>query len=309
MPGQETGHTGEAPPGDLPWSAYIAHFRERCGGWAALADELIRRAAGVVEVPSDPGSVEKGLRRLAQREHKPGRDYGRWMLRFFGVPPDAERWARWIAQYHSRFADLPSSLRLAQLRRWDQPPASESRLAAWIDVGVASVLSRQGDDAGCRQRLERAASGAAHAGPACELEVMLFSAFFATNEGRRDRSEALFDACDARLADPALSREDRLCYRARLLVQRAYHRTKPLRGESADLLGAVALFEQIETDDELPFVCFRRAAGLAYCHWQLGDVDRGVALARAAARHAGDGGLVRFRVMALNLLSRMAPEP
>lgn len=297
---------GHDPGQALDWGALVDHYKREAGSWPALADELVRRASGVVDVPSDPASVEKGLRRLAKREHKPGGDYGRWMLRFFGVPPDSERWVRWITQYHSRFADLPSSLRLDSLRRWDRPPISESRLAPWIDVGMASVLNRMGDDDGCRKRLAQAAAGASKAGTACELEVRLFQAFFATNEGRRAESEVWFDECEAKLSDPSLSREDRLCYEARLLVQRAYHLTKPISG-AQDLHGALALHERISDDEDLPFVRFRRACGLAYCHWQLGDVDRGIALARLAARHAGDGGLVRFRVMALNLLSRMAP--
>ena len=76
-----------------------------------------------------------------------------------------------------------------------------------------------------------------------------------------------------------------------------------------DLPGARALFERIADDPAIPFVCFRRANGLAYCAWKLGDAEAGIELAQRAAEHAGDGGLVRFRVMALALLVRMLPEP
>jgi hypothetical protein len=119
-------------------------------------------------------------------------------------------------------------LRLAQLRLWDRPPISESRVAAWIHVGLASVLHRRDDLEGCRARLELATRAAARAGAAAE-------------------------------------------------------------------------------DASLPFVAFRKYAGLAYCSWQLGDVEAGVRWARQAAEQAGDGGFVRFRIMALNLLTRMLP--
>ena len=85
MPGHDPGHD---------WASYVDHFKREHGSWSALADELIRRASAAVDVPLDPGSVEKGLRRLAARKHKPGGDYGRWMMRFFGVPADIERTAR-----------------------------------------------------------------------------------------------------------------------------------------------------------------------------------------------------------------------
>ena len=216
MPGHESGQAPDTPPG-LTWEAYVDHFVAQVGGWTALADELIRRAPPDAEVPSDLLSVEKGLRRLARRDHRPGGQYGRWMLRFFGVPPSVEDWTRWLAQYHSRFADLPTSLRLEQLRLWDRP------------------------------------------------------------------------------------------HRARLIGQRAYHLTKPAPGEQKDLEGALELFRQIGEDPSRPFVCFRRTAGLAYCGWKLGDAEEGARLARLAAEHAGDGGFVRFRIMALNLLGRMVP--
>jgi hypothetical protein len=305
-PGHESGHAADTPPG-LTWEAYVGHFVEQLGGWTALADELVRRASGSAEVPLDLLSVEKGLRRLARRQHLAGGQYGRWMLRFFGVPPSVEDWARWLAQYHSRFADLPTSLRLEQLRLWDRPPVSESKLVAWIHVGLASVFHRMAELESCRERLRFASAVAERAGPAAQIEIMLLSARIATDDGRRSESSQLFAAVEALLPHDSLTTGDRLSYRARLLGQRAYHLTKPGAGEREDLPGALALFEQIEADEGLPFVCFRRYAGLAYCTWKLGDALEGARLARLAADHAGDGGFVRFRIMALNLLSRMLP--
>jgi hypothetical protein len=304
VPGHESGHASDTPPG-LTWEAYVGHFVEQLGGWTALADELVRRASDSAEVPLDLLSVEKGLRRLARREHRSGGQYGRWMLRCFGVPPSVEDWARWLAQYHSRFADLPTSLRLEQLRLWDRPPVSESKLAAWIHVGLASVFHRMADLESCRERLRFASAAAERAGPAAQIEIMLLSARIATDDGRRSEANQLFDAVEALLPHDSLTTTDRLCYRARVIGQRAYHLTKPGPGEREDLRGALALFEQIEEDQALPFVCFRRHAGLAYCMWKLGDPQAGARLARIAADYAGDGGLVRFRIMSLNLLSRM----
>jgi hypothetical protein len=304
VPGHESGQAPDTPPG-LTWEAYVDHFVVQVGGWTALADELIRRAPPDAEVPSDLLSVEKGLRRLARREHRPGGQYGRWMLRFFGVPPSVEDWARWLAQYHSRFADLPTSLRLEQLRLWDRPPISESKVAAWIHVGLASVLHRMADLENCRERLRQATAGAERAGAAARIEILLLSARIATDEGRRTDADEMFDAAEALLSDGAINPSDRLCYRARLIGQRAYHLTKPGPGEKEDLERALELFERIDEDASLPFVCFRRTAGLAYCTWKLGDAEEGARLARLAAEHAGDGGFVRFRIMALNLLSRM----
>jgi hypothetical protein len=291
----------------LPWDAYVEHFVEQTGGWTALADDLMRRAAGQVDAPFDLQAIEKGLRRLARRGNRAGGQYGRWMLRFFGVPSGIAAFARWLAQYHSRFADLPTSLRLEQLRLWDRPPVSESNVAAWIHVGLASVFHRLADLESCRKRLELASLAAERAGVGAGIETKLLAARMATDEGRRDTAERLFGEVEASLPDPSLTRDDRLCYAARVIGQLAYHLTKPLPGQPEDLGGAKALFESIEEDPALPFVSFRRLAGLAYCTWKLGDVAEGARLARLAADHAGDGGFVRFRIMALNLLVRMVP--
>jgi len=306
MPGHDP---GQSPPVGLSWAAYLDHFVAEHGSWTALADELVHRAANAVETPMDLQTIEKGLRRLAGREHKPGGQYGRWMLRFFGVPPAIGDWARWLAQYHSRFADLPTSLRLEQLRLWDRPPTSESPVAAWIHVGLASVLHRMGDLDACRRHLSLAHHGAQRAGSAAMMEVSLLGARIATDDGKRAEAALLLDAVEALLPADGVTHEDRLCYRARLLGQRAYHLTKPLPGQPPALEEARALFESLEEDPTVPFACFRRSNGLAYCTWKLGDSQEGARLARLAAEYAGDGGFVRFRVMALNMLSQMvAPD-
>jgi hypothetical protein len=302
MPGHDLGH---APPVGLSWGTYLDHFVREHGGWTALSDELIHRASNSLDTPMDLQTVEKGLRRLAARENKTAGQYGRWMLRFFGVPPRIEEWARWLAQYHSRFADLPTSLRLSQLRLWDRPPISDSSVAAWIHVGLASVHHRMRDLETCRQELAQAERGAERSGPSAVIEVSLLRARLATDDGKRPEAEELFDRVEELLATESITREDRLCYRARLVGQRGYHLTKPLPGASARLEEALELFASLEEDATVPFACYRRNAGMAYCRWKLGDADEGARLARQAADDAGDGGYVRFRIMALNMLSQM----
>lgn len=306
MPGHDPGHPSSTPPIGLDWAHYVEHFVTQLGGWTALADELIRRTQAEVDAPTDLQSVEKGLRRLARREHLAGGQYGRWMLRHFGVPSTIEDWARWLAQYHSRFADLPTSLRLEQLRLWDRAPLSESRSAVWIHIGLASVHHRLADLPNCRSRLQLASHAAKRATAAANAELQLLEARLATDDGRRDDARRLLASVEPLLDSASLGADDRHCYHARWIGQRAYLLTKPGPGEVEDLRGALQLFEDIE-DDKGPFVGFRKQAGLAYCTWKLGDTESGVRLARAAAEHAGDGGFVRFRIMALNLLSRMLP--
>ena len=283
-------------------------FVSDAGGWAALSDELLRRARGGAEVPDDPQVIEKGLRRLAKRGQKSGGQYGRWLLRYFGVPASLERWAEWMGQFHSRFADLPTSLRFEQLSLWDRPPVTESRLAAWVHVGMASVLLRMQLEADATRRLEKAEASAVQAGTACRLEVALLRAKLLTDARDRAAARTLFAEIEAWLASPDLSTEARACYHARLVGQRAYHLTRALPGSEPDVVGALAAFLQIPDDPFIPFVAFRKSNGIAYCRWQLGDTAAGIAAARLAAQHAGDGGFVRFRIMALNLLARMLPE-
>src|SRR5262245_31754709 len=184
LPGHESGHD-QSPPVGFDWETYVGSFVAAHGGWTALCDELLRRAAHADDFPRDLQAVEKGLRRLAKRGHKPGGQYGRWMLRYFGVPSSLLRWAEWMGQLHSRFSDLPTSLRWEQLRLWDRPPIIESRLAAWIHVGMAAVLTRMQAEADAERRLVLAEHTAEVAGAACRIEVALARAKQLTDQARR----------------------------------------------------------------------------------------------------------------------------
>ncbi len=270
-----------------------------------LADALIHRAGDAVTISQDPQTVERGLRRLARRGHQPGGQYGRWMLRFFGFTSPLDELVKWMGQYHTRFADLPSGFRLEHLQLWNRPPIAESRFACWIHVGIAHAQLGRSDAAGCEHALVQAERHAAKAGLAAEIEVSLVRARIETDAGDRVTARERYRVIELQLASGTLPAADERTYRARLQDQRALHHTRPGAGEVPDVLAARALYEGIEEEPYVPFISFRKSVGLAYCAWQLGDRPEAVRLARGAAEHAGDGGLVRMRVMALNMLSRV----
>jgi hypothetical protein len=146
----------------------------------------------------------------------------------------------------------------------------------------------------------------AKAGTAAQIEASLLEARLLSDEGNSVRVEEVLLAAEELLDEPELLATDRLCYRARVFDQLAYQLLHPANGQPR-LIEALERYRAIPENASVPFVAFRRAAGLAYCQWKLGRVDEAAVQARAAADHAGDGGLVRFRVMALSLLVRMLP--
>ncbi|MGB1274535.1 MAG: hypothetical protein ACPG77_02205 [Nannocystaceae bacterium] len=290
------------PPHGCTWGRYLELLVQAHGSAATLTDLLIQRASGSVTLPEDPQSIERGLRRLATRGHAPGGQYGRWLLRFFGVPPTIARTARWMGQYHSRFSDLPVSLCASQLGFWDRPPVSDSRVAAWIHLGLAAVAMRQGMRDTALQRL-RLGEARAQQDPAARAEAALLAARLASDRGEQDATrrhlqhaaESVRDMDSAELSAP---------YTARLLDQQAYAVLHPPVG-APDLEAGRTLYAAIPDASDQPFVAFRRAHGLAYCAWRMGDRDQARALAQQAGSHAGDGGLIRFRLMAIKLLAHI----
>ncbi len=271
------------------WARYVERLADEHGGWTALTHLLMRRAGPSAGLPEDPGSIERGLRRLRSRGNAPGGQYGRWLLEHFGVPRPLDETARWMGQYHSRFSDLPLSMCEAQLRLWDRPPISESPAACWIRLGLASVAMRRGDPDGALARL-----GEDKAHPlAARIEAELLRARLGTLEA----------LTRARAAIARLQRgPERDCYHARWADQRAYQHARAAR-----YAAAARFYRSIDPDSPVPFALFRRHHGLAYCHWRLGEPDTATAHARAALDHAGDAGLLRFRVMALELLAHIQP--
>jgi hypothetical protein len=95
---------------------------------------------------------------------------------------------------------------------------------------------------------------------------------------------------------------DRHCLRARWIDHQTYEMNR-----AKDHAGAVSAYLTIP-DDAPPFARARRESGLAYARWKLGAIDEAAAHARAAADHAGDGGHVRARAMALALYARIVDD-
>lgn len=58
------------------------------------------------------------------------------------------------------------------------------------------------------------------------MEVSLLRARLATGVGNRAEAVELLDSVEELLSADAVTREDRLCYRARLVGQRGFHLTK-----------------------------------------------------------------------------------
>jgi hypothetical protein len=291
------------PPSGCSWERYIETLSVVHGGKRALVDLLLHRGKGTVDLPQDPFTIERGLRRLATRGHASGGKYGRWLLRFFGVPEPLSLLARWMGQYHSRFSDLPLELRASQLNLWDRPPMCESSVAAWIHLGLASIAMRRRDRDEAEARLARAARGAPAAGPAALVEMELLRARLLTDRGGVGADDAL-DRAAASL-DAISDRDEVECYAARLADQRAYRLLHPRGERPVDVVAAQAIYAAIEANSSQPFVRFRRDHGLAYCAYKLGDHGLARQHAHGAIDHAGDGGLLRCRVMALDLLAHV----
>jgi tetratricopeptide (TPR) repeat protein len=290
---------GVSPLG-CTWQRYLEQLTAEHGGWTALTQLLIRRAGPSAGLPEDPGTIERGLRRLRARGNAPGGQYGTWLLRHFGVPRPLEDTARWMGQYHSRFSDLPLQLREAQLLLWDRPPIAESPAAGWVHLGLASVALRRRELDAAGERLDRVGTRVA----AARLEAELLRARLAMDRGRSAEAEAVLADLAAPVADlPAGPERD--CYHARWADQRAYHLIHA--GPVPRLRPAARLYASINARSRAAFALFRREHGLAYCHWRLGDHDRAVRHARAALEHAGDAGHLRFRVLALQLLAHIEP--
>ncbi len=251
-------------------------------------EDMVQRGA---EASIAPVPVARARERLARPS---------WALRFLGVPAPISAWLRGMGQYHHRFSDVPVSLRRRQLTMWDRPPVQGSPDGAWVDLGMASVGLRSEDLELVDTRMRHVAARLDNIEASAKLEWCLLAAYLADAAAPRLReAEALLD-------EPGLEPDDRACYRARVLDMRAYQALR--RADEAAVDEGEALYASIGSDTGLPFVDFRRTNGLAYCALRRGQDAAAHSLALEAASHAGDGGFVRFRVMALSLASRAA-EP
>ena len=273
------------------WDDYVTSLVEREGTLAAVAEKL----AAAHNFADDVASVERALRRLRGRELRPGGKWGTRLVALFGLPSTVERRLRWMAAYHSRFADLPVPVCEDLVRLWDHPPTTERlESRSWLALARASIALRKNDHDQAETQL---ASVRGELDVGLRVEHALVRAYLA----REAAAPLLDDAARALATMPP--DDDRACLLARLTDQRA-HALNRAREHAA----AEALFRALPIDNVPPFARCRRAGGLAYARWKQGHIDEAAAFARDAATHAGDGGHVRLRVMALAMLARIDPR-
>jgi hypothetical protein len=297
------GMADQAPPVGFTWDDYVAGLVSQAGSLTAVAERL----AATRSYEDDVGSIERALRRLRARGLRPGGKWGQALLMVFGLPTTVTARLRWMAAYHSRFSDLPVALCEDLVRLWDHPPTTERRESrGWLALARTSLALRRNDLPAASELLERAAAELGASAPVeARIEAALVRAFIASKREPARVPELLAQV--EPLLESVRSEDDRACLRVRWVDQRAYDLNRG-RDEAADPSAAEALYRQVPEADAPPFVLCRRANGLAYARWKQGHVDEAAGLAREAARHAGDGGHVRLRVMALSLLARIDPR-
>ncbi|MEP7120675.1 MAG: hypothetical protein ABJE95_07195 [Byssovorax sp.] len=296
-PGHDPGHA--SPPG-FSWGDHLAWLVETHGSLAAVAARL----SALRGYADDADSVERALRRLRGRGHQDGGAWGARALAAFGLPEAVDARARWMGAYHSRFTDLPVPLCQDLVRLWDRPPVSEAPSArVWLAIAHASCALRLADPGSATTHLRRARAVRAQAPPEARVELLLAEAFVASREDPA-LVPALLAEAEALLA-LEMPAHDRACLHARWIDQLAYERNKGRDGAPPDPAAAEALYRTIAVDSSPSFARCRRANGLAYARWKQGHRDEGAAFAREACRHAGDGGHLRLRAMALSMLARI----
>lgn len=280
------------------WQDFVDDLVARVGSLTAVAERLAAEK-GFAE---DVGSIERALRRLRTRGQQAGGKWGARLLATFGLPGSVEARLRWMAAYHSRFTDLPVPVADDLLRLWEHPPTTERREArALLALARASLDLRRNERATALGRLEPLARELDRLPPDARVELLLVRAFVASVEAPADVEGWLAQVPAALAAVPA--GEDRACLEARFADQRAYEANRRRAFAAAE-----ALYRALPTEGVPPFVLCRRANGLAYALHRQGRDEEAVALAKEAARHAGDGGHVRLRVMALSMLARIDPR-
>lgn len=288
----------EAPhPAGLTWGDYIDWLVTESGTLAAAAERLSARHGHRDEA----ASIERALRRLRSRGQGDGGKWGARALAAFGLPGAADERARWMGAYHSRFTDLPVPVCEDLVRLWDRPPLGQSRTARpWLSLAHASCALRRDDPERARAHLDDARAHLAAAPTEARVELLLTEAFLASR-GAPERVPQLLDEAEP-LLDDCRDAPSRACLRVRWIDHRTYdlNRARPPRYDASE-----ALYRSVPVDGVPPFVLCRRANGLAYARWKQGHRDEGAALAREASRHAGDGGHVRQRAMALAMLARI----
>ncbi len=299
-PGRKPGQpSAEASNPGFAWGDYVDWLVETHGTLAAVAEKLASHRA----FADDVGSIERALRRLRGRGQLAGGTWGARALAAFGVPSAAGERTRWMGSYHSRFVDLPVPICQELVRLWDRPPISEAPEArVWLALAHATNTLRSADVAAAAPHLRRARASIALAPIEATIELLLVEAFVASREDPA-KVPALLDQIGP-LFEEAKPSADRACLFARYIDQRAWQINKGRAG-AKDHAKAEKLYASIPTKDAPPFALCRRENGLAYGRWKQGDRASAIEHARNAVRHAGDGGHVRLRAMALTMLGKI----
>jgi hypothetical protein len=287
-PGHDSGHA-------FDWGAYVGWLVESTGSLAAVADRLCA-ARGYKD---DVASAERALRRLKKRGTQPGGTWGTRAVAVFGLPDAVHARVRWLGQYHARFTDLPVAMCADLVRAWDRPPTTESRTGrAWLALAKASLALRERRHDDAIAELDRARADLAAAPPAAQLEALYVRTY--TCSKMHPPAAPLVD--DSALLAAVDDADDRACLAARSADHRAYELNR-----AGDHAGAEALYLALPEAGPY-FARARRAGGLAYARWKLGDRDGAAKLALEAAELAGDGGHARSRAMALRLVARITGD-
>ncbi len=292
VPGHATG---------FRWDDYVAWLVEAHGSLAAVAERLAAHRAW----SDDRATIERGLRRLRARADREGGTWGDRCLQVFGLPGALRARAAPVARR------VPLALHRPPRPRLRRPPPR-------VGHGPRRRLRRGPDVARAGPRELRAPLGAQRPRRPAPPQRPRGVAAGAPRGPRRARPhrglrreprgparvDALLDEADEHLA-AVTDVAARQCLRARLVDQHAWQWNKGRRGEGPDHAKAEALYLTLDDDGAPPFARCRRASGLAYSAWQAGRGEEAVALARAACEHAGDGGHLRLRAMALQMLARV----
>jgi hypothetical protein len=305
MPGHEPGHDQEkAAPAGFSWENYVSWLVSTHGSLAAVAERL----SALRGYTDDVMTAERALRRLRTRGQRDGGSWGARALTAFGLPDALTERARWMGSYHSRFTDLPLPLCQDLVRLWDRPPVNEAPASRiWLALAHTTCALRADNREAGRTHLQRIRRALGKAAAEARVEFLLTEAFLASRD-EPARVPELLTEIEPLFAMP-MPTHDRACLHARWIDQRAYELNRERPDRAANPAAAEALYQTIPTEGAPAFALCRRANGLAYARWKQGFPEEGAALAREACRHAGDGGHLRMRAMALNMLARIVRSP
>jgi len=304
-PGQDSGHEPTAnaenstDPG-FSWADHIAWLVDKHGSLAAVAERL----SALRGYKEDVATIERALRRLRSRGQLDGGTWGARLLASFGLPGAVDARARWMGAYHSRFTDLPLPVCRDLVRLWDRPPISDAPASRiWLALAHTTCALRGNEREAAKTHLQRARASFAKAPPEARAEVLLIEAYMASRDDLTQVPHLLSQV--EQLLTESMPKQDKSCLYARWIDQQAYEKNRTAPGKTPDHAGAEALYRSIEEKDAPAFALCRRANGLAYALWKQGLSEQAAASARRAAEHAGDGGHLRLRAMALNMLARI----